>query len=40
MPQSPRHEWPMPEYVGAGKLFRDNADENEGTAKFLLNRPS
>ena len=30
----------MPEYVRAWKFFRDNADENEVTAKFLLNRPS
>lgn len=30
----------MPEYPRAWKLFRDNADENEVTAKFLLKRPS
>jgi len=30
----------MPEYLKAWKLFRDNADENEVTAKHLLNRPS
>ncbi len=30
----------MPEYLKAWKLFRDNADENEVTAKFLLKRPS
>lgn len=30
----------MPEYLKAWKLFRDNADENEVTARSLLKRPS
>lgn len=40
MPLSSKQQWPMPEYPKAWKLFRDNADENEVTAKFLLERPS
>jgi len=34
MTHSSRQQWPMPEYLKAWKLFRDNADENEVTAIF------
>lgn len=39
MTQSSSQQWPMPEYPLAWKLFRDNADENEVTAQYLLKRP-
>jgi|ERR1017187_1479175 SAM-dependent methyltransferase len=40
MSNTPRQQWPMPEYLQAWKLFREKSDENEATAKFLISCPS